>query len=64
MRDVRRAVEEGVDAVTDVRGDDGAFVLLGVFFDGVADVAEGEAGPDGRDGEAEAFARGLDEGDV
>ncbi len=57
-------MEEGVDAVADVRGDDGAFVLLGVFFDRVADVAEGEAGPDGRDGEAEAFARGFDEMDV
>lgn len=64
MRDVGRAVEEGVDAVTAVRRDDGAIVRLSVLFDGVADAAEGEAGFHGFDGEAGTFARGFDEVDV
>lgn len=64
VRDVGRAVEEGVDAVAAVGGDDGALVGLGVLFDRVADVAEGEAGLDGLDGEAQALARRFHEVDV
>lgn len=64
MRDVGGAVEEGVDTMAAIGRDDGAVVGFGVLFDGVADVAEGEARLDRFDGEAGAFARGFDEVDV
>lgn len=64
MRDIGRTVEESIDAVADIRRDDRATIFLGVFLDCVADVAEGEAGFDGFDSEAEAFAGGFDEVDV
>lgn len=64
MRDIWRTVKEGIDAMTDVGGNNRATICLGVFFDGVANIAEGEAGLNGFDGEAEAFAGGFDKVDI
>lgn len=64
MRDVGRAVEKSVDAMANIGGDYRATICFSMFFDGVADIAKGEAGFDGFDSEAEAFTCGFNEVDV
>lgn len=59
MRDVRRAVEDGVDAVADVGPDHTAVLALGVLLDMIAKVAEQRAWLDVFDGLFQTLACGL-----
>lgn len=64
MRNIRRTVEQRIDTMPAIRRNDRAFLLLGVFFYRVADVAEGEAWFDGFDGKPKTFAGGFDQVDI
>lgn len=63
MRDVGRAVEEGVDAVATVRLDGAAVSALGQLLDDGAVVLEGSAGLGNGNGRVQAVAGGLDNAD-
>jgi hypothetical protein len=60
MRDIRRAVEDGVDAVSDIGPDHTAVFRLSMLFNSVAKLAEERAGLDQLDGFCETLARCLD----
>lgn len=63
MRNVWRAVEDGVDAVADIRPNDAAVIGLCVLLDDVAKLAEEGAGLDELDGLVETLARRLNQTD-
>lgn len=63
VRDPRRRVELGVDAVAAPRGHDAAAPRLGVLLDDAAEVPDRGAGLDELDCLVEAFTRGLDHPD-
>lgn len=61
MRDVRRAMEQAIDAVADVGLDDVALLRLGVLVDRGAKVAEEDTRLHHRDGVVQAGARRFDD---